>query len=62
MTKLLKAVTYLRYRKGIFPIAILDLEKQEIIIHTESGNETLKIGNINNFRFITKIPILVTPN
>jgi len=59
---LLSAVTFLRHRQGIYPIAILNFETQEITIYTENGKETLKFDNIKNIQIDTNIPVLVTPN
>ena len=61
MTMLLNAVTFVRCRKGIYPIAVINFEEKIVKINTEKGTENISFSDIGNINFETNIPILVIP-
>lgn len=62
MKTLLSAVTFIRHRRGDYPIAVINFEKKETTIYTQNGIEVIPFTDMGKVEFNGNIPLVVIEN
>lgn len=57
----LKATVYSNSKRGYFPVASIDFERNLATIYAQEGKETISFEDISNLNLNCNSPILVIP-